>query len=108
MHVSVTRRQLQLGLGCLWLLDGGLQLQPFMFGTGFATQIISPAGDGQPEIVFAPVHWAARVIAAHPVAWDVPFAAIQLSIGLGLLVQRNRTRCTGGLDPVVARGLVLR
>lgn len=60
-----------------------------MFGTGFATQIISPAGDGQPEFVSAPVHWAARVIAAHPVAWDVPFAAIQLSIGLGLLVPRT-------------------
>ena len=26
------------------------------------------------------------MIAAHPVAWDVPFAVVQLLIGLGLLV----------------------
>jgi hypothetical protein len=29
------RRKLQLGLGVIWLLDGILQLQPFMFGKGF-------------------------------------------------------------------------
>jgi hypothetical protein len=60
-----------------------------MLGTGFARQIVAPAGDGQPTFVAVPVHWAADVIAAHPVAWDVPFAAIQLLIGLGLLVRRT-------------------
>jgi hypothetical protein len=87
--VRITRRHLQIALGLLWLLDGALQLQPFMLGTGFARQVIAPAGDGQPDFVAAPVHWAAHVIAAHPVAWDVPFAAAQLLIGLGLLVPRT-------------------
>jgi hypothetical protein len=85
----MTRRGLQIALGFLWLLDGGLQLQPFMLGTGFAKQIIAPNGDGQPQFVAGPVHWAADVIAAHPVIWDVPFATVQLLIGLGLLVPRT-------------------
>ena len=82
----MTARRLEIALGVLWLLDGGLQLQPFMLGTGFARQILDPAGDGQPQFVAAPVHWAADVIAAHPVAWDVPFALVQLALGAGLLV----------------------
>jgi hypothetical protein len=85
----VRSRRLQTALGLLWLLDGALQLQPFMLGTGFARRIVDPAGDGQPQLVAAPVHWAAHVIAAHPVAWDVPFAVVQLLLGLGLLVRRT-------------------
>jgi hypothetical protein len=85
----MTRRHLQIALGLLWLLDGALQLQPFLLGTGFARQIIAPTAAGQPEFVSAAVRWGASVIAAHPVAWDVPFAAIQLLIGLGLLLPRT-------------------
>jgi hypothetical protein len=85
----VTRRHLQIVLGLFWLLDGALQLQPFMLGAGFARQIIDPVAAGQPAFVAVPVHWAANLIAAHPVAWDLPFAAIQLLIGLGLLFPRT-------------------
>ncbi|MEA2425545.1 MAG: hypothetical protein QOH13_1955, partial [Thermoleophilaceae bacterium] len=88
-HIRVTRRGLQIALGLFWLLDGALQLQPFMLRTSFATQVIAPAGNGQPYFVAGPVHWAATIIATHPVAWDIPFAAIQLLIGLGLLVPRT-------------------
>jgi hypothetical protein len=85
----ITRRDLQVALGVLWLLDGVLQAQPFMFTRGFATQVIAPMGQGQPGFVSDPVHWAATVIAAHPVAWNVPFAGIQLLLGVGLLVPRS-------------------
>jgi hypothetical protein len=85
----LTRRGLQIALGVAWLLDGALQFQPFMLGKGFGEQVISPAGDGQPAFVAVPVHWAAGVIAAHPVAWDVPFALIQLLLGLGMLYPRT-------------------
>lgn len=84
-----TRRGLQVALGLLWLLDGGLQLQPFMLGTGFARRILAPAADGQPLLVAGPAHWAAGVIAAHPLAWDVPFAIVQLLLGAALLVPRT-------------------
>jgi hypothetical protein len=75
-------------LGLLWLLDGGLQLQPFMWGTGFATQVIAPAANGQPDLIARPIHWSAHLIAAHPLAWDLLFAATQLLIGLTLLIPR--------------------
>jgi hypothetical protein len=85
----MTRRQLQVALGLLWLLDGLLQAQPFMFTRGFATQVIAPAGQGQPGFVAAPVHWASTVIVAHPIAWNVAFAGAQLLLGIGLLVPRT-------------------
>src|SRR6266404_6161984 len=85
----MTRRRLQIALGLLWLLDGALQLQPFMWGTGFARQVIEPTATGQPQVLAAAVHWSANVIAAHPLTWDLLFAGAQLAIGLGLLVPRT-------------------
>jgi hypothetical protein len=87
--MRITRRHLQIVLGLVWLLDGALQLQPFMLGTGFAHQVIAPNAAGQPDVVSDPILLAARLIAAHPVAWDVPFAAVQLLLGVGLLVPRT-------------------
>src|SRR6266566_3313625 len=88
-QARVTRRGLQIVLGLIWLLDGGLQFQPFMLRTSFARDVIAPLGNGQPHFVAGPIHWAANLIAAHPVAWDVPFATVQVLIGLGLLVPRT-------------------
>jgi hypothetical protein len=86
---GITRRHLQVALGVLWLLDGVLQAQSFMFTRGFATQVVAGVGQGQPGFVSGPVHWVSTVIAAHPVAWNVPFVAIQLLLGVGLLVPRT-------------------
>src|SRR5438128_4371212 len=88
-QVRVTRRTLQVILGLFWLLDGVLQLQPFMLRASFARDVLAPVGDGQPQFVAGPVHWAANIVAAHPVAWDVPSGIIQLALGLGLLVPRT-------------------
>jgi hypothetical protein len=82
----ISRRDLQVALGVLWLIDAALQAQSFMFTQGFATQVIAAAGHGQPGFVSVPVHWASTVIAAHPVAWNLPFAGVQLLLGVGLLV----------------------
>ncbi len=83
----VTRRTVQVWLGWLWLLDGALQLQPFMFGPGFAHQVIAPAGQGQPGFVAGGVAWAAGLVSAHPMLWDYLFAQVQLLIGIGLLLR---------------------
>jgi hypothetical protein len=88
-RVRVTRRTLQVVLGLLWFLDGVLQLQPFMLRASFARELLAPLAAGQPHFVAGPVHWEANVIAAHPVVWDVPFALVQLLIGVGLLVPRT-------------------
>ncbi|MGH9302802.1 MAG: hypothetical protein ACRDZ5_00155 [Acidimicrobiales bacterium] len=82
-----TRRHIQLVLGVLWLFDGALQLQPFMFTTGFATQVINPVAQGQPAFVADPVLWASGLIAAHHVLADAGFAGAQLVIGAGLLLR---------------------
>jgi hypothetical protein len=60
-----------------------------MFSRSFATQLIAGVGQGQPGFVSGPVHWISTVIAAHPVAWNIPFAAFQLLLGVGLLVRRT-------------------
>ena len=88
-HARITRRTLQVVLGLFWVLDGALQLQPFMLRKSFATQLLAPVGDGQPHVVAGPVHWAANIVAAHPVAWDVPFGIVQLLLGLAIIFPRT-------------------
>jgi hypothetical protein len=85
----VTRRHIQIALGVLWLLDGLLQFQPFMFSRGFAATVIAPSAAGQPAWVAWPVHQAASVIGSYPVALDVVFALVQLSLGIGFLWPRT-------------------
>ena len=85
----LTRRWLRYVLGLLWVLDGALQLQSFMFTRGFAHQIIAPAAAGQPWFVSGPVRWNASLIAHQPVLFDAAFAGIQLAIGVGLLIPRT-------------------
>ncbi len=86
---AITRRDLQIALGLLWLLDGALQAQPFMFTHGFATQVIAPVGQGQPGFVSGPVHLGLTVIGGQPAAWNALFAAVQVLLGIGLLVGRT-------------------
>ena len=86
--MAVTRHRVRIALGALWILDGLLQLQRSMFTARFAHQVLAPAGDGQPWFVSEPVSLTSRLIAEHPVPWDVGFAAIQLGLGIGFLVPR--------------------
>jgi hypothetical protein len=79
------RRSLQIALGLVWLLDGALQLQPYMFGPGFVTHVLAPASQGNPAVLAAPAMWAGRLIGHDVAAWNTVFAVIQLAIGAGLL-----------------------
>jgi hypothetical protein len=85
----VTRRGIQITLGLLWILDGALQFQPAMLTSKFASQVIAPAGDGQPAFVGWPVHQAAALIGRQPAWLDVAFGLIQLALGAGLLHRRT-------------------
>jgi hypothetical protein len=75
-------------LGVLWLLDGALQLQPFMFTPDFAQQVLAPSGQDQPFWVAAPTDFFAGIIAGHPALLNVGFAVLQLALGVGFLVPR--------------------
>jgi hypothetical protein len=80
------RRQLQLALAVLWLLDGILQLQPAMFGKALP-QMLSATAQGNPALVGTPVTWAATLIAHHETSLNATFAAIQLALGLGIALR---------------------
>lgn len=77
------RRWLQLALAGMWVLDGLLQYQPFMFTAGFA-KTLTVTAQGNPRVIAAPITWAAGVVAAHPVWTNAVFATVQLLVGLGI------------------------
>jgi hypothetical protein len=77
------RRKLQLALGAIWLLDGLLQYQPFMFSKGFP-QMLAGSAQGNPGLVAHPVTWSAAIIGQHLAISNGAFATIQVVIGLGI------------------------
>ena len=83
------RRALQIGLGLVWLLDAGLQYQPYMFGKSFVTQVLDPSVMGSPALVANPVMVSGQLIGHHPAAWNAVFATIQLVLAGGLLWRRT-------------------
>lgn len=77
------RRVLQLVLAGIWLLDGLLQYQPFMFSKAFG-QMLAAAGPGNPGVVAHPITWDASLVEHHMVLLNTIFATIQLLLGLGI------------------------
>jgi hypothetical protein len=77
------RRALQLGLAAVWLLDGVLQYQPFMYTKGFG-QMIGGTAAGNPSVFASPINWDATLVEHHMVLVNTIFATIQLLIGLGI------------------------
>jgi hypothetical protein len=83
------RRALQVCLGLIWLLDAGLQFQPYMFGPFFVTQTIEPTAAGNPGFVAGTITWAGQFMLRHIVAYNAIFATIQLLIAVGILWPRT-------------------
>jgi hypothetical protein len=77
------RRALQLVLAAIWLLDGVLQYQAFMFTKGF-NQMLAGTADGNPAVIAKPITWDATLIDHHMVLLNAIFATIQLLLGLGI------------------------
>jgi hypothetical protein len=80
------RRRLQLALAGIWLLDGILQFQQFMFGSGFS-QMLAGTAPGNPGFIASPISWAARIIAQQPTATNALFALIQVLLALGIALR---------------------
>jgi hypothetical protein len=83
------RRALQLSLAALWLLDGVLQLQPFMFTPAFGGQFLAAAAHRNPAPVAASIGWVAQQVAHHPGLANTLFAFCQIGIGLGIAWRRS-------------------
>ena len=92
------RRALQLGLAAVWLLDGVLQYQSFMFSRGFS-QMLAGTAAGNPAVIAHPITWAAGVVAHHPAGPNAAFATIQLLLGLGIA-------CRPTVRPALAASVV--
>jgi hypothetical protein len=85
---SDTRRTVQSVLGMIWLLDGGLQFQSFMYSKGFLRMLLLNA-QGQPGWVTDSITWAVRIANGDLVLFNTLFALIQVAIGFGLLYRRT-------------------
>ncbi len=84
-----TQRSLQIILGLFWLLDAGLQFQPFMFGKGFATIYLLNNAQGQPAVISWIITNVGHFVEPHVAVWNTFFALIQVAIGGGLLFRRT-------------------
>jgi hypothetical protein len=75
---------MQTVLGLIWLLDGGLQFQSFMYSRGFIAMIKGGAV-GQPSWAHDSIIWGANIAAHDLTLWNSLFALTQVVIGFGLL-----------------------
>jgi hypothetical protein len=81
----VPRRKIQIALGLIWLLDGALQFQSFMYSQGFIREVIEPMTVMQPAWAKDSILWAAHVAGSDLAFWNTGFALVQCLIGVGLL-----------------------
>jgi hypothetical protein len=85
---SDSRRAIQTALGVIWLIDGALQFQPFMYSRGFVETLTGGAA-GQPYWVASSIRWAAHIYGSNLTAWNTLSALTQVVIGVGLLYRRT-------------------
>jgi hypothetical protein len=85
MKLSITRRGLQITLGLIWLLDGALQFQSYMYTQGFLKEVIEPSAAMQPAWIGRSIVSAAHFAGHNLALWDTLFGLVQVAIGLGLL-----------------------
>jgi hypothetical protein len=86
--LSDTRRATQTMLGLVWLLDGALQFQSFMYSHGFI-QMLTQMMPGQPSWLESSMRWASHIAAGNLDLYNTLFAVTQVLIGLGLLYRRT-------------------
>ncbi len=77
------RRKLQLALALVWLLDGILQFQPWMFSQAFP-RMLADSGPGNPAVLAAPIAWSTGLIGHNLPVLNALFASIQVALGLGI------------------------
>jgi hypothetical protein len=81
---SDARRTIQSLLGLIWLIDGALQFQSFMYTRGFV-HLIAGGATGQPHWLASSIRWSAHVLGSSLTLWNTLSALTQVVIGLGLL-----------------------
>ena len=77
-------RSVQSVLGLIWLLDGVLQLQSFMYGQGFVHMLTGMA-PAQLQWLASTVLWGAHTMQHDQVLYNTMAALLQIAIGVGIL-----------------------
>lgn len=85
---SDARRTIQTVLGLIWLLDGALQFQSWMYTNGFP-HMLAGMEAGQPHWLSSSIAWGARFAGGDLGVWNTLFALTQVAIGLGILYRRT-------------------
>lgn len=91
-RVRVTKRGLQIALGVIWLIDGVLQFQSYMYSSAFVHDVLDGAAAGQPSVIGAPIRTFASFYGHDLVLWNTLAAEIQCAIGLGLILSKRTVR----------------
>ncbi|MGA9874575.1 MAG: hypothetical protein WBQ21_02080 [Solirubrobacteraceae bacterium] len=91
-RVRVTRRGIQIALGVIWLLDGLLQFQSFMYSHAFITEVFAPAAKGQPGFIGGPMRTFQDFYGRDLTLWNTLAGEIQCAIGLGLIVSKRAVK----------------
>jgi hypothetical protein len=86
---SDRRRTVQTVLGLIWLLDGALQFQSFMYSKGFIDSLTVNNIPGQPGWLASSISWSANLAGGHLMVFNTLFAVTQVLIGAGLLWRRS-------------------
>ena len=77
-------RGLQLALGAIWVVDGLLQYQDYMFSSDFSASVLAGSAQGNPDWIASSILWSADIVDHSPVLINSAFATIQLGIGLAI------------------------
>ena len=91
-RLRITPRGIQITLGLIWLLDGLLQFQSFMYTHNLITQVFQPAAEGQPGIVSAPMKTFDNFYGSDLTLWNTLAGEIQCAIGLGLILSKKTVK----------------
>lgn len=84
-----SRRLLRVGLGALWVLDGILQSRPSLF-SDFVAYVIRPNWSGQPRWLTPLGSAAGALWQLHPRIADASASAIELLLGIGIILGGER------------------
>ncbi len=86
---KVTRRGLEISLGALWVVDGFLQLQPYMFTKDFFLNVLGMASMGTFKLYAELNNQLVRFLLPHFQWFNALFAITQIMIGIGLIWKRS-------------------
>jgi hypothetical protein len=91
-NLRVSTRGIQIALGLIWLLDGLLQFQSFMYTHAIVTEVFGPAAERQWSIVGDTMKTIDGFYGRDLTLWNTLAAEIQCAIGLGLILSRRTVK----------------